>query len=101
MSQPKITADDVRHVAKLAALSLRPDEEERMVRELDSILGLMASLDALDVKDVPPTFHAVPLTAALREDVVRPSLPRGELLQGAPAQEDGGFAVPKVMDGDA
>ncbi len=101
MTAPKITLDDVRHVAKLAALSLTPDEEARMVRELGSILGLMESLAGLDVTDVPPTFHAVPLSAALRPDRVRPSTPRAELLQAAPAQEDGGFAVPKVMDGEA
>ncbi len=100
MAQPKITLDAVRHVSKLAALALAPDEQERMCRELDSILGFMAELDTLDVSKVEPTFHAVPMQAALRADVVVPSLPRAELLAAAPAQESGAFAVPKVLDGD-
>jgi aspartyl-tRNA(Asn)/glutamyl-tRNA(Gln) amidotransferase subunit C len=50
---------------------------------------------------VPPTSHAVPLDAALREDIVRDSLPRSELLAAAPATEAGAFAVPKVLEGDA
>ncbi|HEX7477671.1 MAG TPA: Asp-tRNA(Asn)/Glu-tRNA(Gln) amidotransferase subunit GatC [Polyangiales bacterium] len=100
MAQPKITLDAVRHVSRLAALSLAPDEQERMCRELDKILGFMAELDKLDVSGVEPTFHAVPMRAQLRPDVVVPSLPRDELLQAAPAQESGAFAVPKVLDGD-
>ena len=100
MAQPKITADDVRHVAKLAAISLSEDEQRRMCRELDTILGFMAALDSLDVSQVTATFHAVPMTARLRADEVVPSLPRAELLQAAPLQESHAFAVPKVLDGD-
>lgn len=96
-----ITAAQVRHVAKLARLALPEEELETMRAQLSRILGYVAALDALDVADVPPTSHAVPLDAALREDVVRDSLPRSELLAAAPATEAGAFAVPKVLEGDA
>ena len=100
MAAPTITLDVVRHVAKLAALSLSPDEEERMCRELGAILASMAALDDVDVSAVPPTFHAVAMHGGLRRDVVHASLPRSELLLAAPAHEAGGFAVPKVLDGE-
>jgi aspartyl-tRNA(Asn)/glutamyl-tRNA(Gln) amidotransferase subunit C len=101
MAAPIITLDVVRHVAKLAALALSPDEEERMCRELGGILSFMAALDEVDVSGVQPTLHTIALHEGLRPDEVRPSWPREELLAAAPASEAGGFAVPKVLDGDA
>ena len=100
MSEPRITADAVRHVATLACISLTVAEQDRMQRELDAILGFMAELDAVDVRDVPPFFDAQAPAAELRPDVVQPSLDRTELLASAPESESGGFAVPKVLDGE-
>jgi aspartyl-tRNA(Asn)/glutamyl-tRNA(Gln) amidotransferase subunit C len=101
MAAPKITLDDVKHVAKLAALELSGEEQERMRDELASILSFMEALDDVDVSQVAPTFHAVQMQTALRPDVVRSSLPRSELLQAAPMHEAGGFAVPKVLEGES
>src|SRR5262245_54497053 len=70
MSTSKITLADVRRVAELARLALDDDEAARMQTQMDAILGYMAELDALDVADVPPTFHAVPIAAPLRADVL-------------------------------
>jgi aspartyl-tRNA(Asn)/glutamyl-tRNA(Gln) amidotransferase subunit C len=100
MTSSRISIDAVRHVARLAALALGPEDEVRMQGELDAILGHMEELNELDVSGVPPTFHSVSATSALRADIVTESLPRQELLQAAPAQEAGGFAVPKVLDTD-
>jgi aspartyl/glutamyl-tRNA(Asn/Gln) amidotransferase C subunit len=59
----------------------------------------MTELDELDVSAVEPTFYQS-TQAALRRDQTIPSLPRAELLSAAPAHEAGGFAVPKVLDGE-
>jgi aspartyl-tRNA(Asn)/glutamyl-tRNA(Gln) amidotransferase subunit C len=96
----RISLDQVRHVAKLSALALSAAEEARMQSELDTILGHMEELNDLDLAGVSPTFHSVVTAGALRADVVQPSLSRDELLRAAPAQEAGGFAVPKVLDGE-
>jgi aspartyl-tRNA(Asn)/glutamyl-tRNA(Gln) amidotransferase subunit C len=100
----RLTLDQVRHVAQLAALELDEAEARTLCDDLGSILDHMAALDALDVSGIEPTFHplqtAAPL-APLREDRVQPSLSRDEALAAAPASEHGGFAVPKVLDGDA
>jgi aspartyl-tRNA(Asn)/glutamyl-tRNA(Gln) amidotransferase subunit C len=100
MREPRITADAVRHVAKLACISLSTEEVARMQRELDAILGFMAELDSVDVSDIPPAFQALGVHAPLRPDVVVPGLVREELLAAAPASDQGGFAVPKVLEGD-
>jgi aspartyl-tRNA(Asn)/glutamyl-tRNA(Gln) amidotransferase subunit C len=100
MSSSRISIEDVKHVAKLAALKLSEAEEARMQAELNTILAHMDELNDVDVSTVTPTFHSVVAAGALRSDVVLPSLSREELLQAAPAQEAGGFAVPKVLDGD-
>jgi aspartyl-tRNA(Asn)/glutamyl-tRNA(Gln) amidotransferase subunit C len=101
MGKTKISIEAVRHVAKLAALALSPDEEVRMQAELDAILEYMAELDALDVSAVSPAFHHFCGQALLRRDQLVPSLPRDELLLAAPEHESGGFAVPKVLDGES
>jgi aspartyl-tRNA(Asn)/glutamyl-tRNA(Gln) amidotransferase subunit C len=101
MAEPKLTLDEVRRVARLARLALTDTEAETMRAQLEQILGYMAELDAVDVSAVEPTYHAIPLDAPLRPDVVRPGLPREEALAAAPATEAGGFAVPKVLEGDA
>ena len=71
-----------------------------MQAELDSILAHMSELDEVDVSAVAPTFHVASDQTALRQDEVVPSASRAELLRAAPAQQAGGFAVPKVMDGE-
>jgi aspartyl-tRNA(Asn)/glutamyl-tRNA(Gln) amidotransferase subunit C len=96
----KISVGEVRRVARLARLALGDEEVGRMQVQLDSILGYVAEIDALDVSGVEPTFHAVPMVAPLREDEVAASLPRGETLAAAPKTEDGGFAVPAVLESD-
>jgi aspartyl-tRNA(Asn)/glutamyl-tRNA(Gln) amidotransferase subunit C len=90
----------VQHMARLAALSVSDDEAARIAEELASILDHMASLEALDVTDVEPTFHPLQVDVVLRPDVVVASPAREVLLAAAPETESGGFAVPKVLDGD-
>jgi aspartyl-tRNA(Asn)/glutamyl-tRNA(Gln) amidotransferase subunit C len=96
----RLTLEQVQHVARLAALSISDDEAVRMCEQLGSILDHMATLDALDVADVEPTFHPLQLSVALRPDVVIASPAREVLLAAAPESELGAFAVPKVLDGD-
>lgn len=101
MGDSRITREEVEHVARLARLALDDRELETMRAQLDAILAFMNELDAVDVADVPPTAHAIPMEAPLREDVARPGLAHGEALAAAPEPEAGGFAVPRVLEGDS
>lgn len=97
MPEP-ITRADVEHVARLARLALTEDEIARFTGELGAILGHAADLAALDLDDVEPTAHPLPLTNVTRPDEIRPSLPRDEVLAEAPAVEDSRFRVPRILD---
>ena len=96
MADP-ISPADVHHVAKLSRLALTDDEVEHLARELAGILGHAADIEALDLDDVPPTAHPLPLENVFRADDVRPSLDRAEVLAQAPAAEDHRFRVPRIL----
>jgi aspartyl-tRNA(Asn)/glutamyl-tRNA(Gln) amidotransferase subunit C len=95
---PRISLADVEHVARLARLALSPDEKERMRRELNSILGYIDKLLALDTEGVPPTLHAVPMTNVLRADEPAPSFPQDEMLANAPDPVGALFRVPRIIE---
>ena len=65
---------DVKYVAHLARLALTPEEEQKFQAQLRNILGYIAKLYELDVSNVEPTAHAVPLVNVTRPDEVRGSL---------------------------
>jgi aspartyl-tRNA(Asn)/glutamyl-tRNA(Gln) amidotransferase subunit C len=94
---PRITRAEVQHVARLARLALTDAEVEQLTEQLGVILDHAASVSALDLHDVPPTSHPVPLTNVLRADDPRPGLDRDEVLAAAPAAEDHRFRVPRIL----
>jgi aspartyl-tRNA(Asn)/glutamyl-tRNA(Gln) amidotransferase subunit C len=96
--EPKITMQNVEHVARLSRLALTDQEKERMRRELDGILSYIDKLRALDTAGVPPTSHAVPMTNVMREDEPRPSLSQDEMLANAPERSGEFFRVPKIIE---
>lgn len=93
----KITREEVLHVARLARLKLSEEQEKRFALQLNKVLEYMERLNELNTEGVEPTFHAVSLQNALREDEVRPSLPREISLDNAPEKTKGFFVVPKVI----
>jgi len=92
------TEIDVKYVAHLARISLSPAEEQKLGAQIDGILGYIEKLKQLDVSQVEPTAHAVPLINVTRPDEIRPSLPTEEALGNAPAQANGLFLVPKIVE---
>jgi aspartyl-tRNA(Asn)/glutamyl-tRNA(Gln) amidotransferase subunit C len=89
---------DVKYVAHLARLALTPEEEKQFGAQLGHVLGYIEKLKELDVSHVEPTAHAVPMVNVLRADEVHPSLPHADALRNAPAQANGLFIVPKIVE---
>jgi aspartyl-tRNA(Asn)/glutamyl-tRNA(Gln) amidotransferase subunit C len=89
---------DVKYVAHLARLSLSAEEEQRIGSQLGHILGYIEKLKEVDVSGVEPTAHTFPLVNVTRADEVRPSLSQEEALRNAPAQANGLFIVPKIVE---
>ncbi len=95
---PTTTEIDVKYVAHLARLQLTPEEEQKFGAQLGQVLGYIEKLKQLDVSQVEPTAHAVPLVNVTRPDAPRPSLPHEEAMRNAPAQANGLFIVPKIVE---
>jgi len=97
MTSRRITTDDVAHVARLARLELTSDELEKFTEQLAAVLDHARDVEALDTEGVAPTAHPLPLSNVLRDDVVRPSLDRAEVLAAAPSVELDRFRVPRIL----
>jgi len=93
----KITTDEVKYVAGLARLELKPEEAEEMAGQLDQILSYVDKLNELDTSAVEPTTHAISITNAFREDELRESLAREKVLANSPLQNGESFVVPKII----
>ena len=93
----RITPDDVVKVARLARLSLGDDELAVATSELRAMLEHFADIDALDLDDVEPMTHPVPIDNVMRNDVPAPPLDRDEVLAAAPDAADGRFQVPPII----
>ena len=85
-------------VAALARLALSEAEIDGMARDLEQILAHVASLDALDTRDVPPTLHGFDLPTPLRPDRPVPPLDPELAVANAPARQGTAFLVPKVLE---
>jgi aspartyl-tRNA(Asn)/glutamyl-tRNA(Gln) amidotransferase subunit C len=103
-----VSLDEVRRVAELANLELTAEEEPRMQRDLNAILGHIAELNQLDTEGVPAMAQVGEMLAGstppestgahLRADVVRPSVDRAAVMASAPETDGRFFKVPKVIE---
>ena len=93
-----LTQQDVKRIADLARLELTADELDLFTRQLGGILTYVEQIRDLDTTGVPPTSHVLNRPVD-RDDMLRPSLTREDLLRNAPdaAQEAGMFKVPRVI----
>jgi aspartyl-tRNA(Asn)/glutamyl-tRNA(Gln) amidotransferase subunit C len=92
-----LTRDEVAHVAKLARLSLSEAELDLFTEQLGQVLEHASDMNSLDLDNVVATAHPYGLINVVRDDEVRPSLDRDEVLAMAPDAQDGRFAVPRIM----
>jgi aspartyl-tRNA(Asn)/glutamyl-tRNA(Gln) amidotransferase subunit C len=94
----RISKDQVKHVAHLARLAVTDEEAEMLTEQLDKIIGFAEELNELDTDNVEPTTHVLELKNILREDEVRNSVSVDEAMKNAPAQKDGQFKVPNILE---
>jgi aspartyl-tRNA(Asn)/glutamyl-tRNA(Gln) amidotransferase subunit C len=93
-----LSDDQVRRLARLARLAIRPDESQALLERLNRVLGFVGEISAVDTTGIAPMAHALDLAQRLRADEVTES-DRHELYQSvAPAVEDGLYLVPKVIE---
>ena len=93
----KIKTNQLKYVANLARISLSKKETALFSKQLNSILKYMDKLNKLDTKKIKPMSHALNIVNVFREDKIRESLDRKDVLRNAPSAKEGFFQVPKVI----
>ncbi len=90
--------DMIRRIAKLARIRVDPGQVEGLQGELNSILGWIEQLDAVDVAGVAPLTGAAHMAARLRADAVTDGGMVDAVLANAPDRAGNFYAVPKVVE---
>ncbi len=93
-----VSPEQVRHIAKLARIAMSEEELERLVPELNNILGWIEQLGEVDTDGVEPLTAVIEQKLRLRDDAVTDGNIRDDILANAPEAQHGFFAVPKVIE---
>lgn len=89
---------EVEHVAQLARLALRPEEQQRLTVQLNAILDYMAQLDEVPTEGVEPTAHVLDLVNVVRDDATAPTSGADTALANAPETLHHFFVVPRIVE---
>lgn len=94
-----ISKEQVQHVAKLARLGLGAKEIAKMQKELSSILDYIKLLEKVDISQVMPTSHSMPIENIMREDEAKQESPEtvNKILDQAPMKEKGYIRVKGIL----
>ncbi|MDO4540973.1 MAG: Asp-tRNA(Asn)/Glu-tRNA(Gln) amidotransferase subunit GatC [Syntrophomonadaceae bacterium] len=92
-----LTIAEVEHVAELARLTLSEREKGAFAEQLSGILTYVEQLNELSTEGVEPLSHILPVYNVFREDTIKPSPPREDMLANAPLPEAGQYKVPKIV----
>lgn len=93
-----LSAEQVRQVAHLARLEIRPEQVEHYAAQLTRILDMVGELSKVDTAGVVPMAHPLAMVQRLRPDAVTEPNRREDYQAQAPAVQDGLFLVPKVIE---
>lgn len=100
-----ITQQDVAHIAHLAHIALTPEQTAEAAQDFGQIIQLIEQLQSVDTSGIEPLVQ--PLAAIqevnlrLRADEPAPTNTieeRDALMRNAPAQSEGLFLVPTVIE---
>src|SRR5438552_1147227 len=94
----KLSREQVIAIADLAKLDLTEHEIEHFAEQLSNVLDYASRMEQLDTSNIPPTASVLPLENVMREDEVRPSMPRDKAVANAPVALDGQFRVDAVLE---
>ncbi|MGC6401675.1 Asp-tRNA(Asn)/Glu-tRNA(Gln) amidotransferase subunit GatC [Sphingomonas sp. FW199] len=93
-----VDTQTVKKIASLARIAITEEDAERLVPELNNILGWVEQLGEVDCTGVEPMTAVIANHLRLRDDVVSDGDVRDAVLANAPVAEHGFFGVPKVIE---
>ncbi|MBS1522592.1 MAG: Asp-tRNA(Asn)/Glu-tRNA(Gln) amidotransferase subunit GatC [Bacteroidetes bacterium] len=93
-----IDKETVEKVAHLARLELAEDEKEKMIADMNKILGFMDKLNEIDTSGIEPLVYMTNEINTVREDVIKQEVTHEEALLNAPKHDKDYFLVAKVIE---
>lgn len=94
----KVTKETIDHVADMVKLSLTEKDKAQLTKDLNSIVSYMDTMNDIDTDEVEGMTHVLPMKNLFRQDMLKSSSDREEILRNAPSHKDGSFQVPKAVD---
>ncbi|MGF9692579.1 MULTISPECIES: Asp-tRNA(Asn)/Glu-tRNA(Gln) amidotransferase subunit GatC [unclassified Rhizobium] len=88
----------VKRVARLSRIAVTEEEAQRMMGELNGILGFVEQLSEVDVSGVEPMTSVTPMQMRKRQDVVTDGDKADDIVANAPGTDQNFFLVPKVVE---
>ena len=89
---------DIKHVAKLANLSLNDEELKKFDSQLSKILEYIETLEKVDTKAIKPTSQVTGLINVVGDDEGFPSLTQDEALKNTDSKHNGLFKVKAILE---
>ena len=93
-----LTLADIHRIAHLARIEITDEQARATAAQLNDIFAMIEQIGRVDTTGVAPMTDPLDGIQRLREDVADPPPAREELLRNAPAQQDGLFLVPRVIE---
>jgi aspartyl-tRNA(Asn)/glutamyl-tRNA(Gln) amidotransferase subunit C len=93
-----LTLADIHRIAHLARIEITDEQAKATAAQLNDIFAMIEQIGRVDTTGVAPMTHPLDGTQRLREDKVEAPPDPAELLRNAPAQQDGLFLVPRVIE---
>ena len=93
----EVTDAMVDKLAHLSRLQFNETEKAEIKKDLQQMIGFVEKLNEVDTKDIKPLQHMSTEINVLREDEIKGSVTREDVLRNAPATDGVFFKVPKVI----
>ena len=93
-----IDKDTVKHISKLARISLDEKKISSLSKDLSSIMKFIEKLNELSTDKVTPLTSIINASLKSREDEVKDGKIRDQILKNSPEKNEEFFVVPKVVE---
>jgi aspartyl-tRNA(Asn)/glutamyl-tRNA(Gln) amidotransferase subunit C len=89
---------DVHRIALLARIEITDVQAQETANQLNDILAMIEQISRVDTNGIAPMAHPLDGVQRLRSDAVSEVPDRMQTMANAPAQQDGLFLVPRVVE---
>ena len=85
-------------ISSLSRLKVDDKKEEKIIKDLSSIIKFVDQLNDAYTSDIEPLTNPLEKTAKTRKDIVTAKNLKKELLENAPSANEDYFLVPRVVE---